>query len=72
MNAKERYKLFSHLERLMLWQLAQLEAMIREEKRERRERIRRLREANRRVKLGIPTVIKANVDYYSRTINRGH
>lgn len=72
MTARERYKLFSHLERLMLWQIAQFEAMVREEKRERRERIRRLREANRRVKLGIPAVIRANVDYYSRTISRGH
>lgn len=72
MNAKERYKLFSHLERLMLWQIAQFEAMQREANRERRERIRRLREANRRVKLGIPAVIKANVAFYNRTVLKGH
>lgn len=72
MNARELYYLNHHLDRLLAWQIAQVESELREIRAARRERIRVLRRAYKNWRLGINRVIADNVACYNRAIVRGY
>ncbi len=65
MNARERYQFLRHSERLLLWQIRQIEA-------DRRARLIAIRIAHRSWRLQIAAICASNVAYYNRAIARGY
>ena len=72
MTARERYKLNSHCERLLAWQIANVERELKAARDAKREKIRKLRRAWKNYKLGINRVIADNVRVYNRAILKGY
>ncbi len=71
MNARERYYLNSHLDRLLDWQIRQAEKEMERINRERIERKRRIIHAWKNYRLGISFVIRDNLAVYNRAILSG-
>ena len=71
MTTRERYYLNSHLDRLLAWQIAQVEKETARINAERRERKRTIIRAFKNWKLGINRVIADNLSVYNRAILSG-
>lgn len=71
MNARERYYLNAHLDRLLAWQIAQAEKEIARINEVKRERKRTIIRAYKNWKLGIDLVRRDNLNVYRRAIGFG-
>ena len=71
MTKRELYYLNHHLDRLLAWQIAQVESELRAIATERRERKRLVMRAYKNWRFGINRVIADNLAVYNRAIHSG-